>query len=99
MKEEDIKQIEDYFRRNYSPDTITSQKVEKVCKILGKKSAKGNENALLRRLNPNALDYISHLENDIIDDFKVFSKEYDILVEMIYRERNLCAHNLYYFTY
>ena len=23
MKEEDIKQIEDYFRRNYSPDTIT----------------------------------------------------------------------------
>ena len=47
--------------------------------MLGKKSAKGNENALLRRLNPKVLDDISHLETDLLDDFKAFSKEYDIL--------------------
>ena len=60
--------------------------------MLGKKSAKGNENALLRRLNPNALDDISHLENDIIDDFKVFSKEYDILVKNdLSRKKFMCS--------
>ena len=79
MKKEDIKHIEDYFRQNYSLETITRLDVEEVCKMLGKNSAKGNENALLRQLNPKALDDISHLETDLLDDFEVFSKEYDIL--------------------
>ena len=73
MKEEDIEQIEDYFK-DYSPESITRRDIEKVCKMLGKKSAKGNENTLLRRINPDALDDIAHLEDDIIDDFKAFSK-------------------------
>ena len=79
MKEEDIEHIENYFRQNYSPETITRPEVERVCKMLGKKSAKGNESALLRRLNPKALDDISHLKTNLLGDFKVFSKEYDIL--------------------
>ena len=78
MKEEDIKHIEDYFK-SYSPESITRSKIEKVCKMLGKKSAKGNENALLRWLNPKVLDDISHLENDLLDDFNIFSKENDLL--------------------
>ena len=78
MKEEDIKHMEDYFK-SYSPESITRREIEKVCKMLGKKSAKGNENALLRLLNPKVLDDISHLENDLLDDFNVFSKEYDLL--------------------
>ena len=92
MKEQDIKHIEDYFRRNYSLDAITRQDVEKVCKILGKKTAKRNEKALLRRLNPDALDDISHLEEDIIDDFKTFSNEYDILVRNeLSRKKFICS--------
>ena len=79
MKVEDIEHIENYFRQNYSPDTITRTDVDRVCKMLGKKSVKDNENSLLRRLNLKALDDISHLETDLLDDFKVFSKEYDIL--------------------
>ena len=71
MKEEDIKHIEDYFK-SYSPESINRSKIEKVCKMLGKKSAKGNENALLRRLNPKVPDDISHLENDLLDDFNIF---------------------------
>ena len=78
MKEEDIEQIEDYFK-DHSPESITRREIEKVCKMLGRKSAKGNENALLRWLNPKVLDDISHLENDLLDDFNVFSKEYDLL--------------------
>ena len=53
--------------------------MEKVCKVL-KKSIRGNENALLMRINPSALDDISHLEEDLISDLKAFSKEYDVLV-------------------
>ena len=79
MKEEDIKHMKDYFRENYSPDMITRPEVERVCKMLGKKSAKGNENAPLKLLDPKVLDDISHLENDILDDFNIFSKEYDLL--------------------
>ena len=83
MKEEDIKHKEDYFRENYrenySLDMINRPEIERVCKMLGKKSAKGNENALLRRLNPKVLDDISHLENDLLDDFNIFYKEYDLL--------------------
>ena len=58
MKKEDIKHIEDYFRQNHLQESITRPDVERVCKMLGKKSAKGNENALLRWLNPKALDDI-----------------------------------------
>ena len=59
--------------------------------MLGKKSAKGNENVLLRRLNPNALDDISQLD-DIIDDFKVFSNEYDILARNdLSRKKFICS--------
>ena len=58
MKEEDIKHIEDYFRENYSLDMITRPEIERVCKMLGKKFAKGNENALFRWLNPKVLDDI-----------------------------------------
>ena len=80
MSDEDIKQIEDYFEENYREnEVITRSDLEKVCKVLGKKSIKGNENALLMRINPSVLDDISHLEEDIINDFKSFSKEYDVL--------------------
>ena len=55
MSDEDIKQIEDYFEENYKEkDLITRCEFEKVCKVLGKKSIKGNENALLMRINPSA---------------------------------------------
>ena len=40
---------------------------------------RNNENALLARFNPNALDDISYLEEDLIADFKAFSREYDSL--------------------
>ena len=80
MSDEDIKQIEDYFKENYREnEVITRSDLEKVCKVLGKKSIKGNENALLMRINPSVLDAISHLEEDIINDFKSFYKEYDVL--------------------
>ena len=80
MSDEDIKQIQDYFEENYREnEVITRSDLEKVCKALGKKSIKGNENALLMRINPSVLDDISHLEEDIINDFKSFSKEYDVL--------------------
>ena len=77
MSDEDIKQIEDYFEENYRKnEVITRCELEKVCKVLGKKSIKGNENALLKRINPSALDDISDLEDEIIDDFKTFTKEF-----------------------
>ena len=80
MSDEDIKQIEDYFEENYREnEVITRSDLEKVCKVLGKKSIKGNENELLMRINPSVLDDISHLEENIINDFKSFSKEYDVL--------------------
>ena len=80
MSDKDIKQIEDYFEENYKENEfITRRELEKVCKVLGKKSIKGNENALLMRINPSVLDDISHLEEAIINDFKFFSKEYDVL--------------------
>ena len=80
MNDEDIEQIEDYFEENYGENgIITRRQLEKVCKVLGKKSIKGNENALLMRINPSALDDISHLEEELIDDFKAFSREYDAL--------------------
>ena len=80
MSVRDIEEIEDYFRENYDEDdVITRRDLEKVCKVL-KKPIRGNENALLMRINPSALDDISHLEEDLISDFKAFSKEYDALV-------------------
>ena len=42
MKEEDIEYIENYLRKNYYPESITRPDIERVCKMLGKKSAKGN---------------------------------------------------------
>ena len=82
MSDEDIKQIEDYFEENYRENgIITRCEFEKVCKVLGKKSIKGNENALLMRINLSALDDISYLEDELIDDFKAFSKEYDVLAK------------------
>ena len=98
MKEEDIKHIEDYFNKSYSPESITRREIEKVCKMLGKKSAKGNENALLRQLNPKVLDDISHLENDLLDDFNVFSKEYDLLARNDITRKKFFIPNLYYST-
>ena len=81
MSDKDVEQIEDYFEENYdSRGTITRSDLERVCKVLGKKSIKGNENALPMRINLSALDDISHLEKDLISDFKAFSKEYDSLV-------------------
>ena len=57
MSDEDIEQIEDYFEENYREnEVITRSDLEKVCKVLGKKSIKGNENALLMRINPSVLD-------------------------------------------
>ena len=47
---------------------------------MGKKLKSGNVNALLMRISPRSLDDISHLEEDLIEDFKAFSKEYDSLV-------------------
>ena len=82
MSDKDIKQIEDYFEENYREnEIITRRELEKVCKVLGKKSIKSNENALLMRINPSALDDISDLEDELIDDFKAFSKEYDVLAK------------------
>ena len=52
--------------------------MEQACKFLGK-PIKDNENALLARINPSVLDDIPHLEEDLIDDFKAFSGEYDVL--------------------
>ena len=80
MSNKDIEEIENYIKENYDEnEVITRSDLEKVCKVLGKKSIKGNENALLVRINPSVLDDISHLEEDIINDFKSFSKEYDVL--------------------
>ena len=82
MSDKDIEQIEDYFKENYKEhEIITRHDLEKVCKVLGKKSIKGNENALLMRINPSALDDISDLEDELINDFKAFSKEYDVLAK------------------
>ena len=82
MSDEDIKQIEDYFEENYREnEVITRRELEKVCQVLGKKSIRGNENALLMRINPSALDDMSDLEDELIDDFKAFSKEYDVLAK------------------
>ena len=81
MSDKDVEQIEDYFEESYdNRSTITRTDLERVCKVLGKKSIRGNENALLMRINPSALDDISHLEKDLMIDFKAFSKEYDSLV-------------------
>ena len=82
MSDEDIEKIEDYLEENYGKnEMITRSQLKKVCKVLGKKSIKGNENALLMRINPGSLDDISYLENDLMNDFKAFSKEYDSLVK------------------
>ena len=82
MSDKDIKQIEGYFKENYKEnEIITRRDLEKVCKVLGKKSIKGNENALLMRINPSALDDISDLKDELINDFKAFSKEYDVLAK------------------
>ena len=82
MSDKDIEEIENYIKENYDGnEVITRSDLEKVCKVLGKKSIKGNENALLMRINPSVLDDISHLEEDIINDFKSFSKEYDVLAK------------------
>ena len=81
MSDKDIEEIEDYFKENYDEnELITRSDLEKVCKVLGKKTKKGNVNALLMRISPRSLDDISHLEEDLISDFKAFSKEYDSLV-------------------
>ena len=80
MSDKDIEEIENYIKVNYDEnEVITKSDLEKVCKVLGKKSIIGNENALLMRINPSVLDDISHLEEDIINDFKSFSKEYNVL--------------------
>ena len=61
MNVRDIEEIEDYFKENYDEnEAITRSDLEKVCKALGKKSIKGNENAMLMRINPSALDDISY---------------------------------------
>ena len=78
MSDKDIEEIEDYFKENYD-ELITRSDLEKVCKVLGKKPKKRNLNALLMKINPNALDDISHLEEDLMSDFKSFTKEYDSL--------------------
>ena len=94
MSDEDIKQIEDYFEENYREnEVITGSDLEKVCKVLGKKSIKGNENALLMRINPSVLDDISHLEEDIINDFKSFLRNMMFWQQIDHLERNSFIHN------
>ena len=79
MSDKDIEEVEDYFSENYDEDdVITRHDLEQVCKVL-EKSIKGIENALLMRINLSALDDIAHLEEDLTDDFKAFSSEYDAL--------------------
>ena len=81
ISDKDFEEIKDYIKENYDEnELITRSDLEKVCKVLGKKIKRGNENALLARISPNSLDDISHLEEGLISDFKVFSKEYDSLV-------------------
>ena len=94
MSDEDIKQIEDYFEENYREnEVITRSDLEKVCKVLGKKSIKGNENALLMRINPSVLDDISHLEEDIINDLSPFLRNMMFWQEIDHLERNSFIHN------
>ena len=80
MNVRDIEEIEDHFKENYDEnEAITRSDLEKVYKALGKKSIKSNENAMLMRINLDALDDISYLEEEPINDFKSFSKEFDSL--------------------
>ena len=94
MSDEDIGQIEDYFEENYGENgIITRCELEKVCKALGKKSIKGNENALLMRINPSVLDDISHFEEDIINNFKPFLRNMMFWQQMDHLERYSFIHN------
>ena len=82
MNVRDIEEIEDYFKENYDEnEAITKSDLEKVCKALGKKSINGNENAMLMRINPIALDDISYLEEDLMSGFNSFSEEFDCLAK------------------
>ena len=80
MSDEDIEEIKDYTVKNYGDEAITRSNLVKVCKALCK-NINGNETALLMRIDPDALDDISHLEDDLINDFKEFSKAYDELTK------------------
>ena len=78
----DIKEIKDYFKENYDEDhIITRSDLERACSVLDK-NVKANElNALMLSIDPRSIDDISHLEEDLTNDFRSFSREYDSLVK------------------
>ena len=99
MSDSDIQEIEDYFAENYEDNTnITRTDVIKVSMIL-RKNIRGNENRLLVRINLNALNDIEHLKEDIIEDFKAFSEEFDRLAKLGLVTDNSYIHKLYCMFY
>ena len=82
MSVRDIEEIKDYFNENYDEDhIITRSDLERACSILDK-NVKANElNALMLSIDPRSIDDISHLEEDLMNDFRSFSREYDSLAK------------------
>ena len=77
----DIKEIKDYFNENYDEDhIITRRDLERTCSVLDKDVKTNEINALLLSIDPRSVDDISHLEEDLMNDFRSFSREYDSLV-------------------
>ena len=64
-----------------SKHIITKSDLEQACSVLDKKVKANEVNALLLSIDPCSVDDISHLEEDLINDFKSFSREYDSLVK------------------
>ena len=82
MSARDIEEIKDYFKENYDEEhIITKSDLERACSVLDKKVKANEINALLLGIDPRSVDDISHLEEDLINDFKSFSREYDSLVK------------------
>ena len=78
----DIEEIKDYFKENYDEEhIITKSNLERVCSVSDKKVKADEINALLLSIDPCSVDDISHLEEDLLNDFKSFSREYDSLVK------------------
>ena len=73
---EKLSQILTFFKK----EEITRQHILDFIKTFAIKSARGNENAFFF-ITDRYVDDIGHLETQLLEDFSIFSSEYDLVVK------------------
>ena len=80
MKKEELEKVGSLILSYFKKEELRRQDVLDLVKMFSLKSAKGKENEIFFFLTGKYVDDIEHLEMRLIEDFKIFSSEYDLVI-------------------